>query len=184
MELHPGGKRWVVSSGPGDTFALYVRDALGISTPTADSIPPLTPPVPRVHDVELPETFGSAWDRWWAQSLVTGGAEDVPGRWPVGLPEHLRDAYGQWQPDRSSPEVTWQRDDAMAAFSASLNEVVDQLTEELGHAPLFELDVIEIPVQGQFWRRLGKNTVLVSEELKASRNVIAPLESVIRDLVE
>ncbi|WP_112225116.1 hypothetical protein [Lentzea atacamensis] len=184
MDLHPGDRRWMVSSGPGGTFALYVRDALGISTPTADSIPPLTPPVPRVRDVELPETFGPAWDRWWAQSLVTGGAEHVPGRWPAGLPEDLRDAYGQWLTGQRSPEATLHRDEAMVSFSEALNEVVDQLTEELGHTPLFELDVIEIPVQGQFWRRLRKNTVLVSEELKASRNVIAPLESVIRELTQ
>ncbi len=173
-----------MSSGPGDTFALYVRDALGISTPTADAIPPLTPPVPRLPGVTLPGTFGPEWDRWWAQSLVAGGAQHVPGRWPAGLPKELVEAHEQWEPDRRSPENTQQRNDARVAFSKLLNEVVEQLTEELGHPPLFELDVIEIPVEGQFWRRLGKSKVLVSEELKSSRNVIAPLESVIRELAQ
>ncbi|MEU0884864.1 hypothetical protein ABZ345_40260 [Lentzea sp. NPDC005914] len=184
MHLSHGKHRWMVSSGPGDTFALYVRDALGVSTPTADAIPPLTPPVPRLHDVTLPETFGPEWDRWWAQSLVTGGAQHVPGRWPAGLPEELVDAHEHWEPDRRSAELTLQRDDARAAFSEVLHEIVGQLTEELGHPPVFDLDVIEIPVDGQFWRRLGTNKVLVSEQLKSSRNVLAPLESVLRDLAQ
>lgn len=173
-----------MSSGPGDTFALYVRDALGISTPTADAIPPLTPPVPRLPGVTLPDTFGPEWDRWWAQSLVAGGAQHVPGRWPAGLPEELVDAHERWEPDRRSLESTLERDAARAAFSEALNEVVAQLTDELGHPPLFELDVIEIPVAGQFWRRLSQSKVLLSEELKRSRNVLAPLESVIRDLAQ
>lgn len=184
MHLDQSKHRWVVSSGPGDTFALYVRDALGISTPTADAIPPLTPPVPRLHGVTVPETFGAEWDRWWRQSLVTGGAQHVPGRWPAGLPEELVGAHEQWEPDRRSPENTQRRDDARAAFSDLLREVVDQLTEELGHPPVFELDIIEIPVAGQFWRRLTTSKVLVSEELKSSRNVLAPLESVLRDLAQ
>ncbi|MCR3752298.1 hypothetical protein [Lentzea californiensis] len=169
----PGDSTWQVSSGNGDTFTLYVRDALGISTPTADSIPPLTPPVPRLHGVAVPETFGSAWDRWWAQS-VSGGAEAVPGRWPVGLPQQLRPAYDEW--------VTHKDHDRRANFSEVLHEIVAQLTGELGHAPVFALDIVEVPVRGQFWRRLTTNSVMVSEELMASRNLIAPLESVLREL--
>ncbi|MGW4211160.1 hypothetical protein ACWEIJ_24430 [Lentzea sp. NPDC004789] len=57
------------------------------------------------------------------------------------------------------------------------------LEQELGHRPIFELEVLQIPVEGQFWQRLRRDKVLASEELLASRNVIAPLESVIRDLV-
>ena len=35
----PGDSTWVITSGDGGTFALFVRDALGISTPAADSVP-------------------------------------------------------------------------------------------------------------------------------------------------
>ncbi|MFS8102760.1 hypothetical protein LFM09_37095 [Lentzea alba] len=184
MDVNPGKKSWVVGSGGGDTFTLYVRDALGISTPTADAIPRLTPPVPRVDDPEATERVTRGWDRWWEQSLPSPGSQHVRGRWPVGLPEHLHDAFLQWSGDPSSPETTRQRDEDRQQFSELLNEVIDQLTDELGHPPLFSLSMIEIPVEGQFWRRLSKDTVLVSENLKRSRNVIAPLESVIRDLAE
>ena len=176
----PGNSTWQVSSGSADTFVLYVRDALGISTPTADSIPRLTPPVPRLRDVHVPETLGSAWDRWWAESLVTGGG----GRPPVGLPPGMREAHQRWRPDPVSPERTRLRDEARQGSYLLLREIVDQLAGELGHEPVFRLHMVELPVQGQFWRRVDKHTVLVSDELKASRNVLAPLESVIRDLAQ
>ncbi|SFR27465.1 hypothetical protein SAMN04488564_11164 [Lentzea waywayandensis] len=174
----PGDSTWQVSSGSGDTFVLYVRDALGISTPTADAIPRLTPPVPRDHDAYVPETFGSAWDRWWTQSLTTGGG----GHPPVGVPEQMRADHTRWLPDPTSPEQRALRHHARTDSYTLLKEIVDQLTVELGHEPVFNLRMIVIPVEGQFWKRVGKHTVLVSEALKISRNVIAPLESVLREL--
>jgi hypothetical protein len=42
----PDDSTWMVSSGDRGTFALYVRDALGINSPTADAIPLLSPAVP------------------------------------------------------------------------------------------------------------------------------------------
>ncbi|WP_394619136.1 hypothetical protein JNUCC0626_08575 [Lentzea sp. JNUCC 0626] len=174
----PGDSTWQVSSGGADTFVLYVRDALGVSTPTADAIPPLYPPVDRLHDVYVPETFGSGWDRWWNESLITGGG----GRPPIGVPEHLHAAHRQWRPDFTSPEQSRLRDNARADMSEVLREIVEQLTTELGHPPVFNLKLVEIPVQGQFWRRVNTTTALVSDELKASRNLIAPLETVLREL--
>ncbi|MEU3645132.1 hypothetical protein AB0E59_17245 [Lentzea sp. NPDC034063] len=174
----PGDSTWQVSSGGGEIFALYVRDALGISTPTADAIPRLTPPVPRDHDAYVPETFGSAWDRWWTQSLTTLG----PGHPPVGVPEQMRADYTRWGPDWSSPEQRALRHHARTVSYTLPREIVDQLTVELGRQPVFNLRMIEIPVEGQFWRRVDKHTVLVSDELKISRNVLAPLESVLREL--
>lgn len=176
----PGDSTWQVSSRSGNTFALYTRDALGISTPTADSIPRLTPPVPRMHDAYVPETFGSAWDRWWTQSYDHGGG----GRPPVGLPEQMRAAYNQWSPNPASPRQSGARDDARAGFQVVLKEIVDQLTGELGHAPVFDVQLVQIPVEGQFWRRVDKRTALVSDELHASRNVLAPLESMLRELAQ
>lgn len=181
-----GNSTWVVSSGGGGTFALYVRDALAISTPAADSIPPLTPPVPRATGIEVPPGFAQEWDHWWRENLgagrVAGGAEHVHARWPTGLPEQLRDAHAEWAQSRREADSL--RGDAMARFSELLNEVVGELEEELGRSPVFALDLIELPVEGEFWRRLGPGTVLISEQLKRSRNVIAPLESVLRDLAE
>ncbi|MFJ8962041.1 hypothetical protein ACIRG5_21900 [Lentzea sp. NPDC102401] len=174
----PGDSTWQVSSGSGEVFALYVRDALGISTPTADAIPRLTPPVPRDHDAYVPETFGSAWDRWWTRSLTTLGS----GHPPVGVPEQMRADYTRWQPDWTSPEQRALRRHARTESYALLKEIVDQLTVELGRRPVFNLRMIEIPVEGQFWRRVDKHTALVSDELRISRNVLAPLESVLREL--
>ncbi|PWK79540.1 hypothetical protein C8D88_12467 [Lentzea atacamensis] len=173
-----GDSTWVISSGDGGTFALFVRDALGISTPTADSVPRLTPPVPRMTDVEVPPGFAQAWDRWWLESDPSG-----PGREPFGLPDRLREAYLRWN-DPWSPEARHARDEVSRTFSASLHELITELEQELGHRPIFTLEILQIPVEGQFWRRLGPAKVLISEELMRSRNVIAPLESVIRELAE
>jgi len=171
----PGDSTWVISCNDVGTFALFVRDALGISTPTADSIPRLTPPVPPLTGALIPPEFIQDWDRWWRDCTVTGF-----GREPVGLPVELREAYTRW--DGPVKPGTHHSREASRPFSASLHELVTELEQELGRRPLFKLDVIQIPVEGQFWRRLARDEVLVSEELMASRNVIAPLESVIRDL--
>ncbi|MEV6235811.1 hypothetical protein [Lentzea sp. NPDC051838] len=166
-----GDSTWVLSSGDGGTFPLFVRDALGISTPTADSIPRLTPAVPPVTGVLVPPEFTPDWDRWWRDSTQNGW-----GREPIGITVGLREAYTRWSGpirDRRAPAT---------AFSTVLYEVVSELEQDLGHRPIFTLDVLQIPVEGQFWRRLSRDKVLVSEELMGSRNVLAPLESVIRDL--
>ena len=169
----------------GGTFALYVRDALGVATPTAAAIPPLTPAVARA-DLTVPPGFAADWDRWWVHSLgsgrTAGEAEHTPGRWPSGLPDRLRTAYADWQPVPGSPEARKARDGARTVFSQSLQELIADLKQELAREPVFTLELIFLPVEGQFWRRLDTHTVLVSVELLCSRNVIAPLESVIRDI--
>jgi hypothetical protein len=81
-----------------------------------------------------------------------------------------------------SGETPNEHDDTRARFTAVLNEVVDDLTRELGREPVFALSLIQVTAAGPLWRRLNTGTVMVSEELMRSRNVIAPLESVIRDL--
>jgi hypothetical protein len=170
-----GDSTWVVSSGDGGTFPLFVRDALGISTPAADSVPRLTPPVPRLTGVEVPG-IEHGWDRWWHESTLTGS-----GREPIGIPDHLRAAYVRWSDPRSL-QSTYVRDDVRRTFMASLHELIAELEQELGHPSVFSLDVLQIPVEGQFWRRIQHDRVLASEDLLRSRNVIAPLESVIREL--
>jgi hypothetical protein len=171
----PGDSTWSMSIGDGGTFALFVRDALGISTREADSVPRLTPPVPRLTGVEVPG-LAESWDRWWLASASTG-----PGREPVGIPEQLREAYLRWN-DPLSPEATHRRDELRWTFSTLLNELIAELEQELGHRLIFTLDVLQLPVEGQFWRRLKRDRVLASEELMLSRNLIAPRESVIREL--
>ncbi|MET9626866.1 hypothetical protein ABZX92_05320 [Lentzea sp. NPDC006480] len=168
----------MISSGDGGTFPLFVRDALGISTPTADSIPRLTPPVPRVTGVLVPPEFTPDWDRWWRDCTQNGH-----GREPIGIDVRLREAYTRWH-SPTTPEATSHRDHLRTFFSAAVQEVVVGLEQELGHRPIFQLDILQIPVEGQFWRRLTRDKVLVSEELLGSRNVLAPLESVIRDLAQ
>jgi hypothetical protein len=168
---------WLIRSGDGGTFPLFVREALGISTPTADAIPRLVPPVPRLTDVQYPPELVEDWDRWWRGCTSTGSSRE-----PVGLPEVLHEAYAEWGAFAAHGN-TWRRDDLRRGFSDSVQELMADLEQELGHRPIFELEVLQIPVEGQFWQRLRRDKVLASEELLASRNVIAPLESVIRDLV-
>ena len=174
----PGDSTWVISSGDDGTFALFARDALGISTPAADSVPRLTPQVPRLTGVTLPPEFPQDWDRWWRESSLRG-----VGREPIGLPDGLRDAYRRWV-DPTTPEATSARDRLSVTFSSSVREVVVELEQELGHRPIFKLEIVQVPVVGQFWRRLARDRVLISEELMGSRNVLAPLESVIRELAQ
>jgi hypothetical protein len=177
----PGDSTWSMSIGDGGTFPLFVRDALGISTPQADSVPRLTPPVTRLTGTGLSpiETAGieHGWDRWWLESTTTGG-----GREPLGIPVRLRQAYTRWR-DPAAPGNADGRDRLRRTFSAHLNELLAELEQELGRTPVFTLDIVQLPVAGQFWRRAARARVLASEELMDSRNVIAPLESVIRDLL-
>jgi len=172
-----GDSTWLIRSGDGGTFPLFVREALGISTPTADAIPRLVPPVPRLRDAPYPPELVEDWDRWWHGCTSTGSSRE-----PVGLPEVLHEAYAEWGAF-TAPDNTYRRDDVRRGFSDSVQELVADLEQELGHRPIFELEVLQIPVEGQFWQRLRRDKVLASEELLCSRNVIAPLESVIRDLV-
>ena len=171
-----GESTWVVSIGDGGTFPLFVRDALGISTGESGSVPRLTPPVPRLTDVEVPG-IEHGWDRWWAESASTGFGHE-----PLGIPVRLHEAYTRWR-NPLAPENTRRRDHLRSTFSDVLKELLADLEQELGRKPLFTLDISQLPVEGQFWRRLNRAKVLASEELMGSRNVIAPLESVIRDLV-
>lgn len=173
----PGDSTWTISNNDSHTFALYVRDALGIDTPTAASIPPLHPPVPR-SGLPVPHGFADAWDRWWEGSH---GTPRLPDLWPPSLPEELWIAYSQWR-DPTGPEATRIRDQVRRTFGQSIHELVTDLERELGHRPVFCLELVQIPVEGQYWRRLTKDTVLVSDGLMSSRNLIAPLESVIREL--
>lgn len=168
----PERASWLINSGGADTFVLYVRDALGIDTPTATAIPPLTPPVARI-DAELPDGFAADWDRWWTGTLNRSGTR------PAGLPEQLHAAHLHWS---SAADTAEGRDRTREAFSATLYDLINELKTELGHEPVFTLSLLELPVRGQFWRRIDGKTVLVSTELLRSRNIIAPLESVIREL--
>ena len=82
----------------------------------------------------------------------------------------------------TSPEAMRQADEARAVVNEALREVVGDLTRELGHEPVFHLHLVQIVAEGQVWRRVDADTVEVSGELMRSRNLIAPLESVIRDI--
>ncbi|HEX7308771.1 hypothetical protein [Lentzea sp.] len=175
MELS-GDSTWVIRSGDGPVFPLFVRDALGIRTPVADAIPRLVPRVPRMSDVVHPPELVEDWDRWWRGCTSAGSSRD-----PSGLPGVLHEACTQWRA-LTAPDDGFRRDDLRRGFSDALHELMADLEQELGRRPVFELEVLQIPVEGQFWRRLGHAKVLASDELLASRNVIAPLESVIRDL--
>lgn len=175
----PGDSTWSISSDDSHTFALYVRDAFGIETPTAASIPPLRPAVPR-SELTVPHGFADAWDRWWDRAHGTPRLPDV---WPPSLPKELFAAYSQWN-DPTSPESRRIRDHVRRTFGPSINELVTDLEQELGHRLVFSLHLVQIPVAGQFWRRLTKDTVLVSDDLMCSPNLIAPLESVLRDLAQ
>ncbi|SDG69374.1 hypothetical protein SAMN05216553_110277 [Lentzea fradiae] len=172
-----GNSTWQISCGDGGTYALFVRDALGISGPAADAIPPLTPPVPRRKAAVSPPELAQDWGRWWRECTASG-----PGREPLGLPEGLRAAYREWGAF-TSPESSRRRDDVRRGFDDTIREVVRDLEQELGRQPVFRLEVLQAPVQGQFWLRLGDAKVFASEELLLSRHLAAPLDAVIRGLL-
>ncbi|MGW4214545.1 hypothetical protein ACWEIJ_41620, partial [Lentzea sp. NPDC004789] len=69
-----GDSTWLIRSGDGGTFPLFVREALGISTPTADAIPRLVPPVPRLTDLLYPPELVEDWDRWWRGCTSSGSS--------------------------------------------------------------------------------------------------------------
>ncbi|MDX8055434.1 hypothetical protein SK571_39180 [Lentzea sp. BCCO 10_0798] len=75
-------------------------------------------------------------------------------------------------------------DDTRARFDDALREVLADLEQELGRTPVFALSLFQIPGEDQYWKRLKPDVVEISEGLMRSRNVLAPLESVIRELAQ
>lgn len=73
-------------------------------------------------------------------------------------------------------------DDTRARFDESLREVLTDLEQELGREPVFALSLFQVAGEGQHWKRLKPGLVEASEGLMRSRNVVAPLESAIREL--
>jgi hypothetical protein len=75
-------------------------------------------------------------------------------------------------------------DDTRARFDDALREVLADLEQELGRTPVFSLSLFQVPGEDQRWKRLKPDIVEVSEGLMRSRNILAPLESVIRELAQ
>ncbi|SER06663.1 hypothetical protein SAMN05216188_107268 [Lentzea xinjiangensis] len=93
------------------------------------------------------------------------------------------DGYSTWSVQITS-DVRNAYDDTRARFDDALREVLVELRQELGHEPVFGLSLVQIPGDDPHWKQLKPDVVEVSEGLMRSRDVLAPLESVIRKLAQ
>ncbi|WP_147455197.1 hypothetical protein [Saccharothrix australiensis] len=168
-------------------FALYVRDALGITSPTADSIPPLEPAAPARSHPDPPGLAGH-WDDWWTRITGARPAAGHEAPAPAGPPEALDDLLPRLRRDHSRWAAGLRAEQARTGQPHTrdvipFHDLVDEVRRELGRDGLdFTLSIHEVPVAGPYWLRIGTDTVLASSDLLRSPDAVAPLRSVIRDL--
>ena len=168
-------------------FALYVRDALNITSPTANSVPPLDP---AVTDREVSASPGVEiqWDEWWTSitglRLAPGKNALVPIEPPTALEDEirrLRPDYSQWAADLRTKEA--QAGQSHTRDIIPFREVVNQVQQELERDDLdFTLSIQEIPVEGQYWHRVATDTVMASSALLRSETAVTKLQALIREL--
>jgi hypothetical protein len=168
-------------------FALYVRDALNITSPTAGEVPPLDPAVP-VPNISAPPEVERQWGEWWARitgpRLAPGGNSLIPVEHPAALEDEiqrLRPEYSQWAWDLRQQETRSGQPHTRDIIP--VKEVVDAVQLELGQEYLgFALSIQEIPVKGRYWHRLARDTVMASSTLLRSEEAIPKLQTLIREL--
>src|SRR4051812_27256326 len=168
-------------------FALYVRDALNVTSPTAGQVPPLDPAVP-VPDASASPEVEHQWGEWWASitglRLAPGGSALTPVEPPIVLEDEirrLRPEYSKWAWDLRENETRSGRPHTREIIP--LQEVVESVKQELGRVYLdFALSIQEVPVKGRYWHRMATDTVMASSALLRSEEAITRLRPLIREL--
>ena len=168
------------SSRPDILFALYVREACGITKLT---LPDLLPAIPRLM-VDDPAALSAQWGRWWASVIEpelvvpSGRLELVPGTThtvmvPARGAEQLRDVLGRLA--EPATEWSWRAKKEMGNREVTrarrggleVTHLVNGFADELGR-PVhpFSLDVEVLPTvePGLWW--IGQQTIAVSVDLR------------------
>ncbi|MEO6082292.1 MAG: hypothetical protein ABIQ18_04225 [Umezawaea sp.] len=180
---------WMISldSSSDLDLALYVRDALNITTQAAGSIPPLDPAVP-ASDLPAPPGVERLWDEWWTSitdlRLAPGKDKLAPIELPAAWEEEihrLRLEYSRWAADLRAAEARSGQPHTREVIP--FLELVDHVRLELGRDNLdFMLSIQEIPVAGRYWQRVNTDTVMASSALLRSEEGATKLRAVILEL--
>jgi hypothetical protein len=168
-------------------LALYARDTLNITSPTARSIPPLDPAV-RASDLPASPGVERQWDEWWSSitglRLAPGKNALVPIEPPAAWEDEinrLRRGYSRWAADLRAAET--QSGQPHTRDVIPFLELVDHVRLDLGRDDLdFMLSIQEIPVAGRYWHRVNTDTVMASSSLLRSEEGFTKLRAIIREL--
>jgi hypothetical protein len=160
------------------TMLIYLRDAAGLSAPADYPLPPLAPAVP-LHAALAPAATADAseaWGRRWAESFGSGRRSRLGRLGPGSLepPEPGTDLRALF--DGVVDEAhDWSRQ-RVARFherrlrsrrgGSTAGETVRRIQRELGRpsAP-FSLDVLIVPLERAWGRRMNEDVVVVSDLL-------------------
>lgn len=173
------------SSGPDRHLStlVYVRDAAGLTGPADYPLPPLAPAVP-LHAELAPHATAAAaeaWDRWWEGCFDPAGRLRRPdefGPRPMDPPEpgtDLRflfdavvDEAHDWHREREREfhERFHEQRRRQQQGGGGVGRTVRRIEQELGRtsAP-FALEVLMVPLDRRWGRRMDAELVVVSELL-------------------
>ncbi|MEW1957935.1 hypothetical protein [Kineococcus sp. NPDC059986] len=162
-------------------LALHLRDAAGLTPPTSPvlpSLPPLDPPVRRLHVEDGLEVAGRQWADWWLENFP-GGADALtsilPPRYPGlrgrtelrGLAELGMDDAVAWCARVREIERRVVARSPSALFETNL---VTGVEREIGwRIRPFDLRIVVLPVEGAHaWDVVGQ--AVISLGLRADRD--------------
>lgn len=168
---------WRITEG--DTkrlhYALYVRDALGL-TPVGDSVPPaLAPAVDRYKDGTSPPIDGPRWLRWWNDLLdevqldSPRAQEVVEQRWsaPPALDEQAR----SWAFHRHEE---WRRERHRRSFEVVSRIMEGDAVKALGRPPR-SVRLFTLMVNGPWSSVHSGSMLLMSADIRLDEKALHEL---------
>ena len=176
------------------TVALYVRDAFGLPAIRPFFVPPLVPEVPDRIPVTGPEGDVALADEWadWLGRLVRSRAaiHNLDGLLLEDCTPAFRDAVEQLLPAASAAADNFRMADGLhmprraKADGPALPRLVRSIERELGRrAAPFELEIVILPVAGQWLHQVAPQRVLMNRAAQSDPAVLRRLLGpVIREL--
>ena len=180
MRFESGPMEWTVRESTGDPFviALYVRDRAGLH---ADSIevPPLKPavtPAPSTHQRMEQESAG--WAKWWTSLVdraISGEGAALGGDSEEEFSKRAEFSHipfsepSRWLSDRTLEQIRRPSDQTRAS-RILVDAAVRKFEEAAGRtANAFALDLVILPVQGNWWYQATPTLVFLSQDLRSDR---------------
>lgn len=194
----------IQSAGPDRQLStlVYLRDAAGLTAPADYPLPPLAPAVPLHAELATHATAAAAeqWNDWWACCLDPvrrlRWAEELgpramdppePGTDLRLLFDAVVDEAHEWHREREREHYRDFRHglERRELPGTAIGRVVRRIGEELGRdiAP-FHLEVLQLPLDRKWGRRMDAELVVVSDQLWYDEDACEQfLEPILRTLM-
>lgn len=162
-------------------FALFIRDAVGLSGEEFPSLPPLFPVVPPLAEsVPDREKAGQQWKEWWSRLL------DAQFNDPRAIDLKKDYAFPEFLALQGSPElracarlcfreaahwINTRRHEQIVAMNASMHRAIEQgvvreIAEKTGEEiKPFDLRIITLPIEGKQTWLIAPDQAIIGREL-------------------